>query len=79
MTDHGKWAAQIEETQGNKVTYPMIGDADLNVAKLYLACCRLMQEAIRAPDATAATNATVRTVFMVGPDKEDQTDAQCIR
>ena len=35
VTNHGKWAADIEETQGHKVTYPMIGDTDLKVAKLY--------------------------------------------
>ncbi len=68
VTDHGKWAAQIEETQGNKVTYPMIGDADLNVAKLY---GMLPADAgDTCAGRTAATNATVRTVFMVGPDKK---------
>jgi len=68
VTDHGKWAAQIEETQGNKVTYPMIGDADLNVAKLY---GMLPADAgDTSVGRTAATNATVRTVFMIGPDKK---------
>jgi alkyl hydroperoxide reductase subunit AhpC len=68
VTDHGKWAAQIEETQGNKVTYPMIGDSDLNVAKLY---GMLPADAgDTCAGRTAATNATVRTVFMIGPDKK---------
>jgi alkyl hydroperoxide reductase subunit AhpC len=68
VTDHGKWAAQIEATQGNKVTYPMIGDSDLNVAKLY---GMLPADAgDSSTGRTAATNATVRTVFMIGPDKK---------
>src|SRR6266704_2056565 len=68
VTDHGKWAADIEKTQGHKVTYPMIGDSDLSVAKLY---GMLPAEAGETcAGRTAATNATVRTVFMIGPDKK---------
>jgi len=66
--DHGRWAEDIEKTQGHKVTYPMIGDADLKVAKLY---GMLPAEAGETCEGrTAANNATVRTVFMIGPDKK---------
>jgi alkyl hydroperoxide reductase subunit AhpC len=68
VTNHGKWAADIEETQGHKVTYPMIGDPELKVAKLY---DMLPAEAGDSCEGrTAADNATVRTVFVVGPDKK---------
>jgi alkyl hydroperoxide reductase subunit AhpC len=68
VTNHGKWAADIEETQGHRVNYPMIGDSDLNVAKLY---GMLPADAGDTSEGrTAATNATVRTVFMIGPDKK---------
>jgi alkyl hydroperoxide reductase subunit AhpC len=68
VTNHGKWAADIEETQGHKVTYPMIGDTDLKVAKLY----DMLPESAGATSEgrTAADNATVRTVFVIGPDKK---------
>jgi alkyl hydroperoxide reductase subunit AhpC len=64
---HQEWLRDIEETQGAKVRYPLIGDSDLKVAKLYN-----MLPAEEAPsDArTAATNATVRSVFIIGPDKK---------
>jgi alkyl hydroperoxide reductase subunit AhpC len=64
---HQEWMRDIEETQGAKVRYPLIGDSDLAVAKLYN-----MLPAEEAPsDArTAATNATVRSVFIIGPDKK---------
>src|SRR3979409_1156440 len=66
-SSHSKWAADIEETQGHKVTYPMIGDPDLKVAKLY---DMLPGDAGETSEGrTAANNATVRTVFIVGPDK----------
>jgi alkyl hydroperoxide reductase subunit AhpC len=66
--DHSKWAADIEETQGHRVNYPMIGDPELKVAKLY---DMLPADAgTTAQGRTAATNATVRTVFVVGPDKK---------
>jgi alkyl hydroperoxide reductase subunit AhpC len=68
VTSHGKWAADIEETQGYKVTYPMIGDPELKIAKLYN---MLPAEAGETSEGrTAANNATVRTVFIIGPDKK---------
>src|SRR5439155_8179731 len=64
----GNWAADIEKTQGHAVPYPMIGDSDRNVAKLYV---MLPAEAgDTCAGRTAANNATVRTVFMIGPDKK---------
>ena len=63
---HAKWAKDIEETQGAAVNYPMIGDADLTVAKLYN---MLPAEAVPGTR-TAADNMTVRNVFVVGPDKK---------
>ncbi len=68
VSNHGKWAKDIEETQGHKVNYPMIGDPELKVAKLY---GMLPAEAgENCEGRTAADNATVRTVFMIGPDKK---------
>ena len=68
VTNHGKWAADIEETQGSAVTYPMIGDPELKTAKLY---DMLPGDAGDTSEGrTAATNATVRTVFIIGPDKK---------
>jgi len=68
VTNHGKWAADIEETQGHKVNYPMIGDTELKIAKMY---DMLPAEAGESCEGrTAADNATVRTVFIVGPDKK---------
>jgi len=68
VASHSKWAVDIEETQGHKVNYPMIGDPELKVAKLYN---MLPAEAGNTSEGrTAATNATVRTVFIVGPDKK---------
>src|SRR5690349_6379761 len=68
VTNHGKWAADIEETQGHKVTYPMIGDPELKVAKLYDMLPEGAGETCEGR--TAADNATVRTVFVIGPDKK---------
>ena len=68
VDDHKRWAKDIEETQGAAVNYPMIGDPDLKVAKLY---DMLPADASGDPKSrTAANNATVRTVFMIGPDKK---------
>ena len=68
VSSHSKWLADIEETQGHKVNYPMIGDTQLKVAQLY---DMLAAEAGDTCEGrTAATNATVRTVFVVGPDKK---------
>jgi alkyl hydroperoxide reductase subunit AhpC len=68
VENHSKWAADIEETQGAKVNYPMIGDTDLAVAKLYNMLPA--EEPGSFEGRTAATNATVRSVFVVGPDKK---------
>jgi alkyl hydroperoxide reductase subunit AhpC len=68
VTSHGKWAADIEETQGSKVTYPMIGDPELKIAKLY--DMLPADSGTTSEGRTAANNATVRTVFIVGPDKK---------
>jgi thioredoxin-dependent peroxiredoxin len=68
VADHAKWALDIERTQGHKVTYPMIGDPELKIAKLY---GMLPAEAgDTCAGRTAANNATVRTVFMIGSDKK---------
>ncbi|TMF16751.1 MAG: peroxiredoxin [Chloroflexi bacterium] len=66
--DHEAWANDIEETQGSRPNYPIIGDADFNVSKLYG-----MLPASTSGDAkarTAADNQTVRNVFVIGPDKK---------
>ena len=68
VSDHAKWAADIEETQGAKVNYPMIGDPQLKVAKLY--GMLPAESGDTSQGRTAADNATVRTVFIVGPDKK---------
>ena len=66
--NHSRWAKDIEETQGHAVTYPMIGDPQLKVAKLY---DMLPAEAGDASEGrTAADNATVRAVFVIGADKK---------
>jgi alkyl hydroperoxide reductase subunit AhpC len=68
ITSHSKWITDIEETQGAKVTYPMIGDPELKVAKLY---DMLPAEAGETCEGrTAVNNQTVRTVFIIGPDKK---------
>jgi len=68
VTSHGKWAGDIEETQGHAVNYPMIGDPQLNVAKLY--GMLPAESGTTSEGRTAADNATVRNVFMIGPDKK---------
>ena len=68
VSNHSKWSVDIEETQGHKVNYPMIGDTQLQVAKLY---DMLPAEAGETCEGrTPADNATVRTVFVIGPDKK---------
>ncbi|MCS6986596.1 MAG: peroxiredoxin [Sphingomonadaceae bacterium] len=64
---HRAWAKDIEETQGAAVTYPVIADTDLEVAKLY----EMLPEDAgdTAEGRTPADNATVRTVFVIGPDR----------
>ncbi|MGB5098862.1 MAG: peroxiredoxin [Porticoccaceae bacterium] len=68
VDNHARWAKDIEETQGYAVNYPMIGDNDLAVAKLYNMLPA--DESGTAEGRTAATNATVRSVFIIGPDKK---------
>lgn len=68
VEDHVKWSKDIEETQGHAVNYPLIGDSDLAVAKLYNMLPA--DEAGTSEGRTAATNATVRSVFIIGPDKK---------
>ena len=67
VDNHAEWAKDIEETQGHAVTYPLIGDPKLKVAKLYDMLPAEAGDA--AAGRTAADNATVRSVFIVGPDK----------
>ena len=68
VSDHERWAADIAETQGQAPNYPIIGDADFAVAKLY---GMLPASASGNPAArTAADNQTVRNVFVIGPDKK---------
>jgi thioredoxin-dependent peroxiredoxin len=68
VENHEQWAVDIEETQGHAPNYPLIGDADFNVSKLY---GMLPAETSGDPTArTPADNQTVRNVFVVGPDKK---------
>ena len=67
VADHKRWVADIEETQGTAPNYPIIGDADLTVAKLY---DMIHPNASGASPRTAADNATIRSVFVIGPDKK---------
>jgi len=68
VAQHSKWAKDIEETQGATVKYPMIGDPELKVAKLYNMLPA--EEPGSSEGRTAANNATVRSVFIIGPDKK---------
>ena len=68
VDDHKKWAKDIEETQGHAVNYPMIGDPELKVAKLY--DMLPADDGATSQGRTPAQNATVRTVFLIGPDKK---------
>jgi alkyl hydroperoxide reductase subunit AhpC len=67
VTAHGKWAEDIADVTGHKPDFPMIGDTDLNVSKLYGMLPAGAGET--SEGRTAADNATVRTVFVIGPDK----------
>jgi alkyl hydroperoxide reductase subunit AhpC len=68
VSDHEAWSKDIEETQGHKVNYPLIGDPELKVAKLY---GMLPADAGETSEGrTAKDNETVRSVFLVGPDKK---------
>jgi alkyl hydroperoxide reductase subunit AhpC len=64
--DHKKWLGDIKETQGHAVNYPLIGGEDLAVAKLY----DMIHPNASAGPRTAADNATIRSVFIIGPDKK---------
>jgi len=68
VTDHARWAADIKETQGTAPNYPIIGDTDYKVSKLY----DMLPAAVSGDPAkrTPADNLTVRNVFIVGPDKK---------
>ncbi|HKP77601.1 MAG TPA: peroxiredoxin [Phenylobacterium sp.] len=68
VDNHARWAADIEATQGTAPNYPMIGDTDLKVSKLY----NMLPAATEggSEGRTAADNQTVRTVFVIGPDKK---------
>ena len=68
VANHDKWAVDIEDVTGNKVNYPMIGDTDLAVSKLYNMLPA--EEGDSCEGRTAANNAAVRTVFVIGPDKK---------
>ncbi len=68
VADHDEWLKDIEETQGHAVNYPLIGDPELSVAKLY---DMLPADAGDSSEGrTAADNATARSVFLIGPDKK---------
>ena len=68
VSDHGRWAKDIEETQGYAPNYPIIGDDDLQVAKLYDMIHP--NAAAKVEGRTAVDNATIRSVFVIGPDKK---------
>ena len=66
VSDHEKWVGDIAETQGSAVNYPLIGDADLTVSKLY----DMIHPNASGGTRTANDNATIRSVFIIGPDKK---------
>jgi alkyl hydroperoxide reductase subunit AhpC len=68
VDDHKAWLKDIEETQGTPINYPLIGDPGLEVSKLYDMLPDDAGES--AEDRTAADNQTVRTVYLIGPDKK---------
>ncbi|MET0380129.1 MAG: peroxiredoxin [Spongiibacteraceae bacterium] len=67
VDSHNRWLKDIEETQGTALNYPLIGDSDLEVAKLY---DMIHPNASATTHKTAADNATIRSVFLIGPDKK---------
>ena len=68
VEDHKRWSKDIEETQGHAINYPLIGDPNLNVAKAY---DMIHPNATgEAKGRTAVDNATIRSVFVIGPDKK---------
>ncbi len=66
VSDHHAWVGDIAETQGHAVNFPLIGDDDLKVAKLY----DMIHPNASGGPRTAVDNATVRSVFLIGPDKK---------
>jgi alkyl hydroperoxide reductase subunit AhpC len=68
VDSHSKWAQDIEDVGGHKVNYPMIGDPQLKIAKLYNMLPA--EEGDSCEGRTPANNAAVRTVFVIGPDKK---------
>jgi alkyl hydroperoxide reductase subunit AhpC len=68
VDNHAKWAADIAETQGAAPNYPMIGDTDLSISKLYNMLPA--ESGSTSAGRTAMDNMTVRTVFVIGPDKK---------
>lgn len=68
VDDHLKWKSDIETVSGHQVSYPMIGDSELKVAKLYNMLPA--SEGDSSEGRTPADNATVRSVFIIGPDKK---------
>jgi alkyl hydroperoxide reductase subunit AhpC len=68
VTNHAKWAADIKETQGYAPNYPMIGDTDLKISKLYGMLPASVQGS--SEGRTPTDNQTVRNVFVIGPDKK---------
>jgi alkyl hydroperoxide reductase subunit AhpC len=66
VSDHKKWVGDIQETQGHAINYPLIGDAELAVAKLY----DMIHPNASGGSRTAADNQTIRSVFIIGPDKK---------
>jgi alkyl hydroperoxide reductase subunit AhpC len=68
VSNHAQWAKDIEETQGTAPNYPIIGDADFAVSKLY--GMLPLDVSGEATDRTAADNQTVRNVFVIGPDRK---------
>jgi alkyl hydroperoxide reductase subunit AhpC len=68
VSDHERWAADIEDTQGHAPNYPIVGDADFHVSKLYgMLPADTSGDPMRR---TPADNQTVRNVFVIGPDKK---------
>lgn len=67
LEEHLSWIKDIEETQNTKVEYPLISDQDLEISKLYN---MLPADEQASPSRTAATNATVRSIFLISPDKK---------
>jgi len=68
VTDHSAWLKDIQETQGHAVTYPLIGDSDLSVAKAY----DMIHPNASGGKRSAADNATVRSVFVIGPTRRSK-------